>query len=80
MNHIIIYDNGDDWQAMFVNGVLVEQAHHITVEDLSDHCPIGKIERIEMSRPVRDFVRRVGDFDPGITFEAAQALKPGKHD
>lgn len=45
MNDILILSVPDgDWEGLYVNGKLVDQAHSIRICDLAAHCPIGKIE------------------------------------
>lgn len=72
LNHLVILSNNDDWQALFSNGVLVEQAHEIVPNDLAKHCPIASIRYEDISLAVTRCLYQVGAFPSDITLEAAR--------
>lgn len=74
MNRVVVYTNCDDWEGLFVNGVLESQGHKIEIRDLSTLCPIESLEREEMESAVNDYLAVCGQFDEGITLEEARGL------
>lgn len=73
IHHLVILSNNDDWQALFKDGVLVEQAHEIVPADLAKYVPIASITYEEMPLDVVRHLYRVGDFPGGFTLEEARA-------
>ena len=72
LNHLVVLTNNDDWQALFCNGVLVEQAHEIVPNDLAKHCPIASFTYEDMPLEVIKHLYEAGMFPDGITLEAAR--------
>lgn len=74
LHDLVIYSNNDDWQALFKDGLLVEQGHEITPFDLGKHCPAASIAYEEMEMPVIRRLYEIGEFAPGTTLAEARAL------
>lgn len=72
LNHLVVLTNNDDWQALFKNGVLVEQAHEIVPADLAKHCPLGSFTYEDMPLAVIKHLYDAGQFPDGITLEDAR--------
>ena len=74
LNHLVILTNNCDWQALFLDGKLVQQAHEIVPTDLAKHCPIGSIAYEETSLAVHRHLQVVGQFPDDISLEQARAF------
>ena len=74
LHHLVILSNNDDWQALFSNGVLVEQAHEIVPNDLAKHVPIASIAYEDMPLPVIKTLYDCGQFPEGISLEDARVF------
>ena len=48
MNKIVVVDS-DDWQGMYVNGVLKEEGHELRIDDISKYTPISEIKEFCLS-------------------------------
>lgn len=68
--------NADDWQMLFVNGVLAQQNHSLTPRDLNKFTPIGDIDVI-CAEDIPGFwgkLRDWGQLPYGITYDKAITL------
>lgn len=66
----------DDWQGLFVNGVLQEEAHEIALRDLAGYCPIASLVVRELPAPAIEYLTSCGGFPNGCTVDEALALTP----
>lgn len=68
MNEIIICTIPEgDWEALYVNGILEKEWHHIRIQDVAKYCPIESIKEVYM-RNFRDedwFPEQFCDIDEG---------------
>lgn len=72
LHHLVIFGGGEEWQALFKDGVLVEQAHEIVPADLAKHVPIASLKYEDMPLEVVKYLYEAGDFPHGITLDAAR--------
>lgn len=66
LNELVIVSNGDDWEALYVNGKLTDEGHSIRIRDLAAHTPIGSIAERTLNSEGYDqlaYVGRFGDMD-----------------
>jgi hypothetical protein len=35
----VVFVDGDDWEGLYINGTLVEEGHHVRLEDVMRHLP-----------------------------------------
>lgn len=74
-NEVKILTNCDDWEALFVNGKLVDQQHKIRIQDLVQYNPMN-LERVELSNEGCEWLYDHGSFDYNMAFE--EAVKVGQ--
>lgn len=74
LHHLVILTNNDDWQALFKDGVLVEQAHEITIWDVAKHVPIASLRYEDMPLSVNKTLYDYGEFPHGIRLEDARVF------
>lgn len=72
LHHLVILGGGEEWQALFKDGVLVEQAHEIVPADLAKHVPIASLKYEDMPLAVVKHLDLAGEFPAGITLDAAR--------
>ncbi len=78
--HDVVVLTGDDWEALFVDGVLLDQGGRISLQDIARHCPIASLRQEHMDDNVHDRLQQIGQFDTGISLADAKALKPAVYD
>lgn len=62
MNDVVIV-KVDDWEGLYVNGVLEEEQHQIRICDLKAHLPIAHIKEIYLNETGEDEIQNyVGCF------------------
>lgn len=73
-----ILGNGADWEALFVNGVLVDQCHAFRLVDLAEYAPIGSINIGDIPPEVNAVLQDCGEFPEGISLADALAFTGGR--
>jgi hypothetical protein len=61
MNDVVIV-RADDWDGLFVNGILANSGHSIEISDLKPHLPIKSIETKWLNDMGISWLEKFGDF------------------
>ena len=59
MGNKIVVISSDDWEGLYVNGKLEDEAHEIRIRDIAEHTPISSVKEFCLNdygdEEVRDF-------------------------
>lgn len=76
--NVLHFYQGNEWDALFVNGELAEQDNIVGIDRLNAHCPISKVVFDYIPGHVEEWLLENGPFPNNLHLMDMFQLQPAK--